>query len=303
MRALPPLNALRAFEAAARLESFNRAAQALSLTPSAISHQIKSLEQWLGLALFERRPRSVRLTEAGRTYLVEVSEALSRLGAASERLRQQHQGQRLTISAAPVFAMNWLIPRLEDFHRRYPDIEVRLDTGLSLADFERSDVDAAIRYLAGPPPDALAAHYLFRERLMVVCAPELAERLPTPRALCDVPLLHSMGCMHGWALWNATAGVNGLDTRRGTRFANDTEALEAAMRGLGAVVIHREVVHPLLLDQRLVAPFALSVPGLLTCYLAYPRTHSEQPPIAAFREWLLPQFVASSDGTDNQDRN
>lgn len=295
MRALPPLNALRAFDAAARLESFNQAARVLHLTPSAISHQVRSLEAFLGVALFERGARSVRLTEAGRGYHVAVSEALSGLETATERLRQRPSGQRLTLSAAPVFAMNWLIPRLADFHRCYPEIEVRLDTGLGLADFERSDVDAAIRYLARPPPAALTSHYLFRERLMVVCSPSLAERLPDPGALDDIPLLHSMGCEHGWALWNAGAGVAELDTRRGTRFANDTEALEAAMRGLGAVVIHREVVQPMLMDRRLVAPFALSVPGRLTCYLVYPRTQGERGPIAALRAWLLPQFEGADE--------
>lgn len=291
---LPPLNALRAFEAAARFESFNLAAEQLNVTPSAISHQIKSLEAILGVTLFHRRTRAVRLTDAGRDFLPSVHGAFEQLRTAVARINPPRQARVLTVSAAPIFAMGWLIPRLADFRTAHPDIDVRLDTALELVDFATSDVDVAIRYTAKPKREGLVVHWLFRGDPVVVCAPGVAAELENPEDLHRVPLLHSSTSLGNWRAWLASADITGINSEQGPRFDNDTLALEAAMNGLGVAIAHRETAARWIEKGHLVAPFNISVPGHHGYHLVYPEAAGDHHKVAAFREWLL-RILAEED--------
>lgn len=288
MRRLPPLNALRAFEAAARFESFNRAAGQLHVTPSAVSHQIRTLEAFLGVELFRRGARAVRLTEAGRGFLPPVRDALEQIGAAAEHLMRRSESPTLLVSVAPEFAIGWLVPRLTDFYAAHPELEVRLDTSVELIDFGASDVDAAIRHTPDPQYPGLVAHRLVREELVPLCSPAMVERgLREPADLARVTLLHSRSRAGQWQNWLALAGVADVVTGAGQRFPNDALALEAAASGLGVALGNRTLVQRQLAEGRLVAPFEAGYFSDYGYYLVYPRASEGNARIAAFRDWLL----------------
>lgn len=287
MRRLPPLNPLRAFEAAARHESFNRAAAELHVTASAVSHQVRALEDYLGVTLFRRHPRAVSLTDGGREFLPPIQEALDRIGVAAERLVRGSGEHMLTISTAPAFALGWLMPRLVDFQLAHPDIEVRLDTSMELVDFATSDVDVAIRHTSNPAAPGLQSDCLFLEELVVVCAPSMAPALNSPRDLEVRNLLHSLTRMGLWRTWLTAAGVTDLDADRGPRLDNDTLTLEAAARGVGVAIVPRQLAEHVIADGRLVMPFEIEYPGRQAYYLVYPEVAAGRPKIVAFRDWLL----------------
>lgn len=286
MRRLPPLNTLRAFEAAARHESFLKAAEELHLTPSAISHQIRTLEEHLGISLFHRRPRAVSLGEGGRVFWASVRNALDEIARAAERVAGDPGGRVLTVSAAPVFAMGWLIPRLGDFHSQYPDLEVRLDTSLDLVDLDTSDVDVGIRYTASPNFEGLHVELLFHEQPAVICSPAMSAGLSGPGDLRNVTLIHSHTQVGKWRAVLAAAGVEDIDLDRGPRFANDILTLEAAASGLGAAIVNRNVAERWLAEGRVAIPFTLDYTGPHGYYLCYPEHAAGQDKIVAFSEWL-----------------
>ncbi len=289
MRRLPPLNSLRAFEAAARFESFNRAGEALHVTPSAVSHQIKGLEQFLGVELFQRSPRSVALTRAGLTYLPPIRDALEQIGVATEQILQHESRSILTVSTTPAFAVGWLLPRLAEFQLEHPSLEVRLDTSIQFADFETSDVDLCIRYTAQQAFPDLKAWRVLREELIPVCSPGFARRhdLRSPEDLRRVPLLHTYPHMGQWRSWLAAAGVEGIDAEAGQKFANDAIAVEAAASGLGVAVADRLLLRRQLEEGRVVAPFDVSSGGDHAYHLLYPPEYERDPRITAFRDWVL----------------
>lgn len=286
MRRLPPLNTLPAFEAAARHESFLRAAEELHLTPSAISHQIRTLEAHLGVRLFHRRPRAVALNQAGHALAAAVGEALEVIGRSAERVAAAPGGHILTVTAAPVFAMGWLIPRLVDFHRRYPHYEVRLDTSLELLDLHASDVDVGIRYTASPGYPGLHVELLFQEQPAVICSPEMAGGIRGPGDLRGATLIHTRTQVGKWRAVLAALGVEDVDLDRGPHFANDMLALEAAASGLGVAIVNRNVAERWLAEGRIAIPFDLDYTGPQGYYLVYPQTTAAQSKIVAFREWL-----------------
>lgn len=292
MRRIPSLNALRAFEAAAATGSFREAAERLHVTASAISHQIKGLEDELGVALFARGTRKVTLTEAGQAYLVPVREALERLAEATERVSRRRGRRRLTISAAPSFASSWLMPRLPGFQLGHPDLEVRLDASVSIVDLWTSDVDVAIRYTGRPHFPGLAAHRLMQERLVPVCAPALAgaRSLREPRDIPGTRLIHTLSRMGEWRAWLASAGVREVDPEGGLTVENDAMAIEAAVAGLGLALVVEPIVRRHLADGRLVAPFAHEVVREQAYYLVYPQEREREEIIAAFRDWLLAEL-------------
>lgn len=294
MRRLPPLNPLRAFEAAARHESFNRAGEELHVTASAVSHQVRTLEEYLGVTLFHRHPRAVSLTAAGRDFLPPIEDALDRIGLAAERMSRAAADNVLTVSAAPAFAMGWLIPRLIDFQAQRPDIEVRLDTSVTLVDFTRSDVDVAIRHTLNPAGDGLHTHCLFLEELVIACAPVLAGKLRKPEDLPGHTLLHSQTRMGAWRAWASSVGLEELDAVRGPRLANDTMALEAAVSGLGVAIIQRHVAERTIAEGRLVVPFESDYRTSCGYHLVYPASAAERSRVAAFRDWLLAAVEAES---------
>lgn len=289
MRRLPPLNPLRVFEAAARTGSFNEAAEQLHVTASAVSHQVKALEEYLGVELFRRGARRIELTEVGRGYLPLVRDGLEQIGIATERVLQRSNRSVLTVSTAPAFAVGWLVPRLTDFQRDCPDIEVRLDASVEVIDFDRSDVDVCVRYTAQTRFDDLEVHPLFREELVPVCSPGFAaeNELRKPEDLRRVRLLHVYARMGQWRSWLSAAGVADVDPEAGQKFAHDAISVEAAAAGMGVAIANRPLVQQQLEQGRLVAPFELSHCSEYGYYLLYPGALAEVPKVVAFRDWLL----------------
>jgi len=291
MRNLPPLHAIRAFEAAARHLSFNQAAGELHVTPSAVSHQIRTLEEHLGTRLFERLTRRVALTRDGQALLPPIQSALDQIDAAIRRLGSKPDDGSLTVQASPNFATEWLVPRLLGFQAEHPDIEVKLMTtrghdGRRL-DFEQ--VDLAVWYGNGDWPD-VRCERLMREELVPVCSPELLEgeqSLSAPEDLRNATLIHVLMRIGQWRNWLEAAGVEGVDPDRGPKFQNTPLALEAAMAGMGVAIANRAFVTDHLGDGRLVIPFDRDLPSASAYYLIYPTQGLQRPSARAFRQWLL----------------
>ncbi len=299
MRRLPPLNAIRMFEAAARRLNFQRAATELHVTPSAVSHQIRLLEKFLGVPLFRRQGRQVALTPRGESYLAVIHEALERISAATERLTSPGALRTLTASVAPAFASPWLIPRLAGFQLIHPDIEVRLISSLEFADFTASDVDAAVRYGLGRWP-GLRSHRLFSEELVPVCAPALrkgAQALRRPADLRTATLLHVLSRLGQWRTWLTLAKVKGVEAEQGPKFQTTPLALEAAVAGQGVAIADRRLVEPYLTSRRLAVLFDVPLPSASAYYLVYPESRANDPRIEAFRDWLLEE-VKDSGGSE-----
>ncbi len=293
-RRLPPLNALRAFEAAARRASMSAAADELAVTPAAVSHQIKTLEEYFGVALFHRAVRSIRLTDRGAALLPFLSEGLDLWAAGCRKLSALEDDAPLVISSAPVFAGKWLVRHLADFNAHYPDITVRLDGSLSVVDFNTDDVDAAIRFGTGPYP-GLHSDALVNEDVIPVCAPELqngAHPLLTPDDLAYHTLIHvdwyaAAGTQPDWAMWLKTAGVTGVEGSKGPVVTSDSLAVEAALNGGGVVLVSEFLVRHDLESGRLVKPFDLMLPSNHWYWFVCPPENLERPKILAFRDWLI----------------
>jgi LysR family glycine cleavage system transcriptional activator len=300
MHGLPPLHAVRAFEAAARHLSFNLAAEELHVTPSAVSHQIRALEDYLGTRLFDRLTRRVILTRDGQAFLPAVQSALQQLSAASERILSRRDDGSLTVQASPNFATEWLVPRLLGFQAEHPDIEVKLMTtrghdGVRL-DFEQ--VDLAIWYGKGSWPD-VSCEPLLREELAPVCSPSLlrGERpLTSPEDLRGATLIHVLMRIGQWRNWLEAAGVEGIDPERGPKFQNTPLALEAAMAGMGVAIANRAFVADHLRDGRLVVPFDHDLSTDSAYYLIYPKQGLQRRSAIAFREWMLDVLASERDG-------
>jgi LysR family transcriptional regulator, glycine cleavage system transcriptional activator len=287
-RRLPPLNALRAFEAAARHLSFTRAAAELHVTQTAISHQIKALEERLGVRLFRRLPRGLLLTEAAQRLLPPVRDAFDQIAAATERLAAGGVGATLTVSVLPSFAAKWLVPRLGRLRAAHPDLDLRISASSELVDFARDDVDVGIRMGSGVYP-GLRVERLFGEALVPVCSPLLREGphpLLRPEDLAHHVLLHDDDYA-GWELWLRLAGVPGVLARRGPVFTDSGMVVQAAAEGQGVALARRVLAAGDLAAGRLVQPFDVSIPHDLAYYLVCPEATAEQPKIAAFRSWLL----------------
>ena len=305
---LPPLNALRVFEAAARHLSFKAAAVELSITQAAVSHQVKSLEEYLGVELFRRSGRGVRLTEAARACLPKLREGFDSIAAAVEQIRERAGDAELQITAPPVFAARWLMPRLAAFAKREPRIDVRvvasskmvdagaldsptLMSGLDLRD-ESSGVE--IHLGAGEYP-GYRADKLFEVSTAVVAAPDLLATLKKPEDLANHLLLHddAMNLVAGgdaWRKWLEAAGVaDRVDGSRGPHFSSNILSLEAASQKLGVALALRPLVDADIASGRLVAPFAIELKPQSAYYLVCPEVIAGRPAVTAFREWLLAQ--------------
>lgn len=293
---LPPLNALRTFEAAARHLSFTKAAQELFVTQAAVSHQIKALEEHLGVPLFRRLNRHLILTDQGQALLPSVRQAFDALAVGVERVREQCCTGNLSISATPSFAANWLAGRLARFQALHPDIELSLSTTPRLVDFLRENIDCGVRYGLGDWP-GLQATRLFNQELVPVCSPALLEGptpLRRPEDLARHTLLHALDDMDDWRLWLQAAGVGGIDPERGPKFDSFPLAMQAALNGAGVLIGGAQMVAAELATGRLVEPFAIELPLESGYYFVVPEIRAEQPKIALFREWLLQEVAASS---------
>jgi len=295
-RRLPPLNALRAFEAAARHLSFTRAAGELNVTQAAISHQVKALEDWLGLSLFRRLNRALRLTEEGQAYLPPVRDALDKLDEATRRLRGGEASRTLTVSTLDSFAAGWLVPRLRRFRTEFPEIDVRVTAAAHLVDFSREDVDMAIRYGPGRWPGVDAVR-LLHEDIFPVCSPALLEGphpLRRPADLAHHTLLHDDMPVN-WRGWLTAAGLEGVDAERGPFYGQSHLVIQAAVNGEGVALGRSPLVAGALADGRLVKPFEISLPAEYAYYVVYPTAAAEQPKIQAFRDWLLQEAAPEGD--------
>ncbi|MFQ5995526.1 MAG: transcriptional regulator GcvA, partial [Acidiferrobacterales bacterium] len=259
-RRLPPLNAVRAFEAAARHLSFTKAAEELHVTQAAISHQVRALEGYLGFKLFRRLNRALVLTEEGQTYLPPVKRVFDQLFEATKRLTESESRGRLTVSVLPSFAARWLVPRLGRFREAHPDIDVRVAPAAELVDFARDDVDVAIRYGRGRYL-GLRVDRLMTEDIMPVCSPALlkgAKVLKRPSDLAHHTLLHDED--HGdWRTWLIAAGAKDVDATRGTVFTDSGMLIQAAVGGQGVALARGALAADDLAADRLVRPFELSL--------------------------------------------
>lgn len=282
---LPPLNGLRAFEAAARTGSFVGAAQELHVSPSAVSRLVKLLELRLGAQLFERLANGLMLTERGSTYLSEVSGAFQRIAQATERLKAAG-GSALVLGAGPTLAMRWLIPRLATFQTQNPDIDVRLSTAVADADPLRPDWTAAIRMGDGAWP-GLTSRFLFTADLFPVCAPSVAKRLSVPADLEGATILRVANAPEDWPLWLEACGVGDASLKHARYFDYAAFALQAAVDGLGVAMARAPFVADDLAAGRLVRPFKLAVPKGKGWYLVYRPTQENNPALRVFGDWLL----------------
>jgi len=295
---LPPLNALRCFDVAAKHLSFTKAAAELHVTHSAVSHQIKALEEWLGLPLFRRVNRGLVLTEAGQAYLKPVREAFERLGDATRRLRVRERSGPLTVSVMPSFAGKWLVPRLGRFRQRHPDIDVRISASSELADFERDDVDVAVRYGRGDWP-GLRVELLMHETLFVVCSPKLLEGPDAIREPGDIGRHTLLGDLDWridvWQIWFDAARLGNVEGRRALSFNYSNLMIQAAVDGLGVALSQHALAGDDLAAGRLVRPFDISLPTEYAYYVVMPEVSAERPKIAAFREWLKDEARAGKE--------
>jgi LysR family glycine cleavage system transcriptional activator len=296
---LPSLNGLRAFEAAARHLSFTNAASELNVTQTAISHQIKRLEEELGLKLFVRQNRALALTPQGHDYLPGVRAAFNDLRLATDRLKRRDNDHVLTVSTLASMASKWLLPRISAFQKAHPDIDVRITTSTSMVDFKSGDVDAAIRYGRGQWP-GLRADWLTADDLFPVCSPALRsgkKALLKPQDLADYTLLHSSGGYDDdWRLWLTAAGLPAdISKQPGLTFDMIFMTLQAAIDGLGVAIGRTTYVEGDLAKGRLVVPFDMRMPADAGFYLVSPEASSDSRKLKAFRDWLLSQVPPERD--------
>lgn len=291
---LPPLNSLRAFEAAARHLSFTRAAEELNVTQAAISHQIRNLEDYLQLKLFRRIHRRLILTEDGQIFAPTVREALGQLSTATERLMSRNRAGRISISVLPSFASRWLVPRLWKFRDRHPDVDVRLSAFEWLVDFDRDGIDLAIRYGKGSWPGT-DAELMMHEKVFPVCSPALLEKhgpLESPEQLRKLTLLHDDFAREDWKQWLKAAGVHNIDPKRGLSFSHTSIMLEAVESGQGVALAQAPLVADDLAKGRLIKPFDFELDGEYSYYVVTPSGSSNRAGISEFRAWLLEEAKA-----------
>lgn len=288
---LPPLNPLRAFEAAGRFGSVRRAAEELGVTPGAVSRQVQVLENELGVQLFRRSPSAMALTVQGEQYLAAICPHLDGIREASRRLTGRRGPEVLKVRAYTTFAMKWLIPRLSVYQQMNRVTDVRLTTSLENVDFDREDVDCAIRLGDGNWP-GLEADRLVPNELIPVCTEALCRKagLRTPQDLQRVSLLHSLARPDDWRYWLEAAELQGIDPYAGPRYASSVLALQAAMAGQGIMLAQKALMTDDLRDGRLMQPFGPALDrGSFTYYLVFPPGRLRNPAFRRFRAWLIDQ--------------
>lgn len=304
-RKLPPLNALRAFESAARHLSFSKAAAELHVTPAAVSQQVKSLEAYCSTPLFRRLTRALRLTDAGQAVLPLLSEAFDKLAEADHVLRSRRDDDALVVSVPPSFGAKWLVPRLERFRRAYPVYEVRLDATDRRADFAREQVDVALRYGRGDYP-GLHVECVLEECVIPVCAPSLLDGehpLNEPADLKHHTLIHlhwtgEPEAAPNWRMWLHAAGVKGIDVEQGPRYSMESMAAQAALNGQGVALVSSALVVDDIARGSLIRalPQTAHVQNVFCYYLVCPPDHLARPGVAAFRDWVLDEAKRSPSG-------
>jgi LysR family glycine cleavage system transcriptional activator len=293
---LPPLNALRAFEATARHLSVKHAAAELCVTPGAVSQMLKALEAHLGVALFRRVNRGILLTDAGQGYMPAVRNAFRQIAEATRRLTLSADTGILTVSVTPFFAAAWLVPRLKAFQDAHPDIDLQVVTGNALVDFARDGVDIAVRHGLGRYPGLRSARVLV-VAMIPVAAPALVAQLGAPKdpaALARWPQVHDAE-RQGWHLWFQAQGIDEIGAPRGPSFDDSGLLLKAVLAGQGAGLLPAAMVAPDLAEGRLVKLADATRLEDFAYYLVYPEASHDRPKIAAFRTWILD--AAAGDAT------
>ena len=301
---LPGLSAFSTFEAAARHQSFTRAAEELNVTPAAVSYLVRELEAQLKVKLFQRTKRAVSLTQAGEILNASVANALDGIGRAVDRVQSMDSHPVLKVTATPGFAMKWLVPRLNGFLGRFPDVDVRVDMSKRPVDFARDDLDLAIRFGAGVYP-GLQVERLMTDKVFPICSPKLLKGprpLRQPRDLRHFTLIHVHWQAPGatwptWQMWMAAAGVTGVDTTRGIHFEESVMAIQAAIDGQGVALGDSSLTATDLAQGRLVKPFDLAIdaPAPFGYWIVVPPRTAEQPLVVAFRDWLRSEAVAMNE--------
>ncbi len=288
-RRLPPLNALRTFEAAARHLSFTRAAGELHVTQAAVSHQVRTLEDHLGVRLFRRRGRALSLSEAGGALLPGLQDAFDRIEESAKRVHPGHDESVLTVTVQPSFAGAWLISRLPRFAERHPDIDVKLSATHDLVDLMREDMDVGVRFGPGSWPGDLRVDRLMDEDLFPVCSPALLERGPPlerPEDLRHHTLLHDDHVVD-WRMWLLAAGITGIDTERGPMLNFSDLVLQSAVAGHGVALGRSVLAARYLASGELVRPFEFILPGRFAYYVVSAAAKANQPKVRKFRDWIL----------------
>jgi LysR family transcriptional regulator, glycine cleavage system transcriptional activator len=304
---LPPLAALRAFEAAARLMSFSKAADELNVTPAAVSHQIHALEQDLGVKLFHRRNRSVALTASARVLLPGLSEAFAGIRASLGRLRAHSDTGTLTVTASPSFAAKWLVLRLHRFQERCPGIDVRISATDEVVDLTNGDFDLGIRYGAGRYA-GLEVELLAKNEVFPACSPRLLETGPPLRnpddlrhhALIYDQTVERDPLVPTWSMWLKAAGVKGMPAAPGLSFSAGHLALDAAIAGRGVVLALSTIAAADLAAGRLIRLFSLSLPDLFAYYIATAPGALDRPKVRLFRDWLRQEAAGLSESIDDR---
>jgi LysR family glycine cleavage system transcriptional activator len=299
-RPLPPLNALRAFEATARHLSFSKAAAELNVTPAALSHQVRGLEDLLGLKLFHRRARAISLTEAARLIYPGIRTGFDSLREAVERLDRSRQDRILVVSATPGLTAKWLVPRLYRFIAKHPDIDTRIAASVGYANFTSDGFDVGIRLTSGVHPD-LHVEKLSDEWLLPLCSPRLLEGpqpLRSPRDLGRFTMIQVdlPGVVPTWGDWLRSAGIEGIDTSRGLRLNVADHALDAATEGVGVVLAYKVVAAHDIGLGRLVVPFGpeIPLPGRAYHFVCL-EGQEKRAPIKAFRDWVFEEMAETAE--------
>jgi len=299
---MPPLNALRAFEAAARHLSLTKAGQELHVTAGALSHQIRALEEMLGLKLFERRVRSIALTPAGKQLYPGLQTGLTHIRDAVDGLNNVSEERVLVISTPPGFTAKWLAPRLYRFADEYPGIDTRVSSSFNNANFTTDGVDVAVRNLSSKPATdpALVIEKLIDMSMVPVCSPKLIEShgpLDRPNALRGVPLIHDdafsdRARVPTWSDWFKAAGVEGVDVSRGLRFNSADHALDATAEGAGVMLAQDVLAYDELRTGRLVIPVGFALRSGRAYHIVCAKRRAANPHVASFRTWLKQEVAA-----------
>ena len=302
LRHIPGLQSLKAFDASARHLNFTRAAAELNVTPAAVSHQIKELEEAIGVPLFQRTSRHMQLTRQGQVLKPAIADALEGITRALQKLRQVENPTQVRVTVSPSLAAKWLVPRLDRFLESVPGADVRIDVSSEPLDFDREDIDVAIRFGDGNYP-GLVVEKLFHDTLFPVCSPELlkgAKKLREPKDLLQFTLIHldweAQGAVWpNWRMWMLAAGVKDFNDTRGLHFSQTSLALQAAIDGHGVALGDSTLVGDDLASGRLVKPFELALrsPAQFAYDLITRRDTAERPMTKAFRNWIIAEAAAS----------
>jgi LysR family glycine cleavage system transcriptional activator len=286
-RRIPPLNALRAFETAARHRSLSKAAGELAVSQAAVSRHVKFLEEYLGVRLFDRRPSSLQLTETGKSYSQRLTRAFNEIATATEQAVGVSGKQRLSLRAYSTFMLRWLLPRLPDFQLKHPRIELKITTAVEAPDFSRDGVDVAIRYGKGAWP-GLYAQKVFSDALRPFCTPAYSHRLGgiTLDKLSACTLLHHSRRPDDWPDWLEAAGAAGLESDANMFFDDLLLVHEAALRGLGIGITQEKYIEPELAAGSVACPFDIVLRRDTGYYAICRAAAVGQPGIAEFLDWL-----------------